>query len=548
MRNTYSVLSILIMGLVISSSGLKAQQIGIQNSNKDPANPTSICQCDTLGKSPGTTDVTYLLGGNFSSSTEFHYELASPSNNWLTADSLDLIDHSPSGSIVDTFGSGFKDVQLAIPCDAPLGPATLRVRNSNGEISDTIFYIINKIPSPPKIDTIIGGFPNPYTTGVDDWGFCAGDSVALVAETQLGASYQWYLNGAPITGATSDTVYIFNSGAYSLQVDLGACDRFSKDTIINTFLPPVSISLSSSPPVAFQIDNPIPTNVSPDDSVQFCATETVLLQANAPGAGVNVNFSYQWLTDSVTQFGDRIYYKTDTADTLQTVNIDSTNIENPSEQRFYVVIDDGFCRDTSEVYYLYMDTIPRTRIINRNYSQGVLGPQMFGADVCMKDSVILRSEMTGGNWEFQWQRLNTSTNVWQSLPNAVNPGFDGTTRSIQVDTSIKPIQALSFYRLRTSTVTPQGDAVCTFITDSIRVRWFPEYDITFQPDPWVQNVGQDSINFCETDSATIIAPVTPSQLISNSLFYDYQWLRDTLDTTGAFVPAPYQVPPRGPFR
>ena len=529
-----------LFGAMFSISSLRAQQIDILNTNDDPANVVSICQCDTLGLTNGTTPVQYFLGGPFSPASKFAFELASPNNNWVTADTLDIAELTLNDNTTpaDTFSAGTKWAKLAIPCNAPLGPATLRIRNSNGEISDTIYYIINKIPDPAVIDTLIGGAPNPYTTP-DDWGFCEGDSVGMVVQTQLGATYQWLLNGSIIPGATADTFYVKNPGFYSVRVDLGACAVDSKDTLINFFSISNVISLASPPPQVFQIDNPSPGNTTPLDSAQFCADQNFLFQASAPSPISGVTYRYIWLTDSITQFGDRIYYQTRPGDTLQTMIMDSTLIEDPSEQRFYVVIDDGFCFDTSGVFYVYMDTIPRSRIVKRIYSKGVLGPQIFDSDICMKDSILLRAEQTGSNWSYQWQRLNTSTNLWQDLPNASNPNLDGTLRDLQVDTSIKPITVISRYRIIIRTLTPQGDAVCTFISDTVRVRWFPEYELDFQPDPWVfnvANVGKDSINFCETDSAVIIAPQTPNQLISEGLFYQYQWLKDSLDTLGNPIP------------
>jgi gliding motility-associated-like protein len=537
-----SLLLLALFGGLLSLSPLSAQQIDILNTNDDPANVVSICQCDTLGLTNGTSPVRYFLSGPFSPVTSFAFELASPNNSWLTADSLDVTELTLSDNTTpaDTFSAGTKWAKLAIPCDAPLGPATLRIRNSNGEISDTIYYIINKIPDPAIIDTLIGGAPNPYTTP-DDWGFCQGDSVALVVETQLGATYQWLLNGAIFPGETAETLYVKNPGFYSVRVDLGACAVDSKDTLLNFFSITNEIQLASAPPQVFQIDNPSFGNTTPDDSAQFCADQSFLFQGSTPPPASGVTFKYTWLTDSLTQFGDRIYYPTRPGDTLQTMIVDSTIIEDPSEQRFYVVIDDGFCLDTSAVFYVYMDTIPRTRIVKRIYSNGVLGPQIFDNDICMKDSILLRAEQTGTNWEYQWQRLNTSTNLWQNLPNASNPNLDGTLRDLQVDTSIKPIAAISRYRIIVRTLTPQGDAVCTFISDTVRVRWFPEYELDFQPDPWVfnvANVGKDSINFCETDSAVIIAPPTPNQLVSEGLFYQYQWLKDSLDTLGNPIPIP----------
>ena len=135
------------MLLLLGSSRLQAQQISLSTPNT-PATPIGICQCDTLDQT-STREISFVFSSNFLPSTTFHYELASPNNNWATADTLDIVSFrtNPVTNPVDTIlSTNTKLVTLAIPCNAPLGPASLRIRSSNSEISDTLYYIINKIP------------------------------------------------------------------------------------------------------------------------------------------------------------------------------------------------------------------------------------------------------------------------------------------------------------------------------------------------------------------------------------------------------------------
>ncbi len=503
------------MLLLLGSSRLQAQQISLSTPNT-PATPIGICQCDTLDQT-STREISFVFASNFLPSTTFHYELASPNNNWATADTLDIVSFrtNPVTNPVDTIlSTNTKLVTLAIPCNAPLGPASLRIRSSNSEISDTLYYIINKIPDVPVIDSIAYGYPNPYTS-IDDWGFCVGDSVTLYVEPQFGATYQWNSGGAPILGETKDSMVVKVGGVYSVTVDLGACDLTSKDTIINPFRPLTDIVLGPSTGV-HQIDN-FPWIGDRVDSIQFCETTTAELRAPLPPVGVP-DYKYQWLTDSIDRFGDTIRYSL-VNDTLRGLVVDTTG-------RYYVVVNDSFCVDTSAIYYVFVDSIPATNIFAKPFP-GFGGPIHLDS-VCMKDSIFLTAAHQIPTWQYQWQRLNTSTNTWFNL-------VDDTNATLVIDTTYLPNDPLQFYRLRTNNRTYDWRATCFYFTDTMYVRYESGFQLGVSPDPWVNFVGQDSINFCESDSATIFGPFTPGQLVLNGLNFSYQWMRDSLDTATSII-------------
>lgn len=530
-----------ILLLFICLPHLKAQVITITPTSaygtSTPLNPVSVCQCDTLGVSANPSNLVvkpelrYAISVvGFSPLSSFYYELGTPGIGWSDADSLILISLTGPSDIVpvDTFAVGTKEAHLVIPCNTPLGSVALRIRNSNGVISDTAFLFVNKFPTKPKLDSIRFGLPNEYTVGLDDWGFCAGDSVVLYAENQAGASYQWLNGGSPIFGENGDSLIVKSSGSYAVRVDFGACARDSRDTVINVINVPTVITNNSFPPAVIQIDNPN-VNGFPLDSVRFCEGGGAALQANGPVAATGLTYTYQWLTDSITTgFMDTIIYPTGVGDTLQTYLADTTG-------RFYVVINDGSCSDTSAPYFVFMDTLPRTQVASENYNGGLISPKVIVTDICMKDSTLLSSSNTDPGWTYQWQRFNTVTSSWFNLTGAdiPNPNFDGTQSSLQIDTSIKPISLISFYRVRTRTVTSfTGATVCEFFSSQVRVRWFPDYSLDFTPQPWVTSVGNDSVSFCETDSVQLIAPATPVELITNGLNYTYQWLTDDTVNVG----------------
>ncbi|HBF21729.1 MAG TPA: hypothetical protein DDW81_16635, partial [Cryomorphaceae bacterium] len=543
---------------------LWGQTISITNWSTDPTKPRTICQCDTfdlpVNKTPGPGNhkeaIRYFLSGNFNPTTEFAFEFANPVNAFATADSLDILDISirtavgpPPTFASDTFsGPAEHYASVVIPCNAPLGPASLRISNSSGVKSDTIYFIVNRIPDPAVIKSVTNAVDNPYTPTVPDLGFCQGDTVVLEAEQQPGANYQWFRNGSAIAGETDTIHKAIIPGTYSLRIDLGACPRMSKDTILNVFPRATLGNLEFVPsPMAFQMDNPIIPNVSPDDSVMFCESVTATLNApRTPPAGVT--FEYQWITDTIDpNSGQPIYFPIDTVsagkprmDTSQSLTIDSSLISFVNgEARVYLTIYDGFCNDTSRTIFLFMDSIPATVVRNRTWDKGVLLPINVNSDICMKDdSLILSSSYTASNIKYQWQRsLNGSS--WANLPSANNPTVNGTMRTLNVDTSYKPkpTPTITYYRLVTSTVTPfTNDVVCSFTSDSVRIRWLPDYRVEVAPgQPQVTFIAPDTVNFCETDSAIVRGPASPDPFV---LPYKYGWLKDTVNALNQTVQIP----------
>jgi len=66
---------------------------------------------------------------------------------------------------------------------------------------------------------IMNVIDQPFVTALSATDFCEGDSVILVSPVSFGN--QWYLNGAPIAGATDTSYVAFTSGVYSLEVASG---------------------------------------------------------------------------------------------------------------------------------------------------------------------------------------------------------------------------------------------------------------------------------------------------------------------------------------
>ncbi len=502
------LLFIFVFGSILCTNQLKAQSL---NLNQPVPAPFPACQCDSL-------DVVYqIANANFPFGTRFYIEITNdPLQDFTNADTLDIVKFSPSGSPgTDTISTGIKTATVIIPCDRSPLANYMRIVADNGEISDTnIYNILNKTLS--EIDTIIGGFPNPYT-GADDWGFCEGDSVILVAEPHA-TFFQWKISGVDIPGETDDTLVVFSSGNYSVDTWVSLqCKTESEDTLINFFKPRTNISKVTPAPQAYQVD--VPGNATPLDSIEICASDFVTL--TGPTAIPGLTYKYEWLSDTVDGFGVTHYYRISPGDTFIQATIDTSKIfSNPA--RIYIRTEDGFCVDTSIApIFIFWDETPDVTLGSIPWPPAF--PIPIAGDVCMKDSVTLGIiGTTEPNWTYQWQRANTSTTPisWVNIT-------DSTSATIKIDTSLKPIQILSFYRLKITTKTLLDQDLCEVFTPQIRIRWFPQYELTIPAgQSGVNVVGRDSVVICETDSVLVMGPTSPD---SFQLPYTYQWLTDSMD-------------------
>ncbi|GBL35472.1 hypothetical protein EMGBS15_10670 [Filimonas sp.] len=101
---------------------------------------------------------------------------------------------------------------------------------------------------------------------------CQGGNMILMANVSVGLTYQWYLNGNPISGATSAAYNATQSGNFTVMVTNTAnCSATSAATSIAV--------------------NPLPNaNITAAGITTFCQGDNVVLNANT-GTGL----SYQWI-------------------------------------------------------------------------------------------------------------------------------------------------------------------------------------------------------------------------------------------------------------
>lgn len=567
--------SLLLLLPAFSFGQIAVGDIDLQLVSNNPGNPTGICQCDTI-----TVRYEIKAGASFSSTSDFFYELTNSVSppNWGARINLSLVElwtnNSPvtqATSVLDTFGPGLKWAVLAIPCNSNLFGSSLRITNrdavgnitANGA-SDTAFYNVNRIPTIAMIDSIAlirnqsrtDTFDNKYTTSVVDIGFCKNDSVFLRVAND-GNSYQWYNGTAAIPGETNDSIIVGSSGVYKCEVIDGPCSIFSDEVIVNQLNTPTSVTFNASNALnafAYRVDKPSNNN-SPRDSIELCETEIALLDGPLVNPATGLVFSYQWLTDSFnsTNGGFDWYPITTPTGTQRTLQINQ-NSSVPGWNHYRVVVSDGYCQDTTAIgnmFWVNIDTVPQADVVGVPFP-GLVGPTVFN-EICMKDSVLLTTlpSVADPGWKYQWQWYDPSVppgaDPWKSVSGG--PLSFDTLPELVVDTSLSdpgqpyfqnPKPALRYFRVRISTRTTFTNIeTCFFESDSVAVRWFPDYDLSIVNSPNAFIVGQDSVNFCEVDSAIIRAPSTPSSLINFGYSYSYQWLSDSLDQNlGARVKYP----------
>jgi gliding motility-associated-like protein len=417
------------------------------------------CQGDTIA-------VTFSVTSPFNAGNQFRVELSNASPPLFPGTDIQI-------SLLTAASIGAYSMDVIIPDTIPQGAYCIRVVGSNPIVaSDTICNII--VGRNPVTDITIYG---TYDFAGEQR-FCAGDTAYLVGPPPpIGEThqYQWFLGGSPLAGETDDTLAIFASGVYAVEVTLGLCSSLSPDTLVNAYTPPAFIFSTFDPAIT------IISNVGAD-SIQMC--EGTVAELNAPTSGqTGIDFKYQWMTDSVDFFGKPVLYPLP-GDTNQTLLIDSAGT-------FYVEVTEtnGGCIDTSVVFSVFVDTIPQSDIVNVPWP----GQNLPTLNLCFEDSTMLTAMDTipHPNWEYQWQVSYPPGSPWLSLP-------DDTIPWLQVDTSF--VADTADYRVLIT------NGTCTYESNLLTVN--------FINDPVFQFFPSDSVATCEGDSVLV-------QLIGNGINYNW---------------------------
>ncbi|XZF14037.1 T9SS type A sorting domain-containing protein [Chitinophagaceae bacterium MMS25-I14] len=161
--------------------------------------------------------------------------------------------------------------------------------------------IVVTVNTPPTATITAGG---PLT-------FCQGNGVTLTANSGTGFTYQWNLNGNPISGATNQAWFAAVSGSYTVTVNNG-CSATSTARVVTVLATPTA-------------------TITPAGPTSFCIGGSVILNANT-GTGL----TYRWF-NGATQVGTGSSYTATTSGSY-TVRVTNTNGCNTTSSAVVVTV------------------------------------------------------------------------------------------------------------------------------------------------------------------------------------------------------------------
>lgn len=300
---------------------------------------------------------------------------------------------------------------------------------------------------------------------------CSGASQVIAANTGTGYSYQWLLNNAPISGATSSTYTATAAGSYSVVISVGTgCSDTS-----------ASLSLTL---------NPLPTaSITASGPTTFCIGGQVILDAVT-----GIGYTYQW-------------YK---GTTLLTGANTSSYTATQSGSYSVVVGNSSGCSSTSNSINVTVNNLP----------MAITTPSGAVA-ICAGDSVqILANQNTG--YTFQWMESNTAiagaTNASYWITNAGTYAVQVTDANGCINTSSNIVSTLN--ALPSASILAQGPVIfCA--GSSVYLTANTGANLSYQ---WYLNgamiSGATSINYLVTTSGDYQVKVTNAQgcsMLSNSI-------------------------------
>jgi hypothetical protein len=235
----------------------------------------------------------------------------------------------------------------------PINGATSSSYTANASGSYTVVVTNATTCSSTSTATVVtvNALPTATITPATATTFCQGGSVVLNANTGAGLSYQWRLNGNPISGATSSSYTANASGSYTVVVtNASSCSSTSTATAVTV--------------------NALPTaTITPATTTTFCQGGSVVLNANT-GTGL----SYQWRLN-----GTNITGATSASYTA-----------NTSGSYTVVVTNTSTCSATSTATVVTVNVLPTATVTPAT-----------ATTFCQGGSVVLNAN-TGTGLSYQW--------------------------------------------------------------------------------------------------------------------------------------------------
>src|SRR5450432_1634535 len=208
-----------------------------------------------------------------------------------------LTSSAPTGNQWIRDGADLGGENLVYYYAKTMGSYSLRVTNSSGCSSSSAAVIISNLMNPTA----------PVITTADSLHFCEGGTALL--HSSAGSGNQWFINGAPISGANGQTYTAKTTGSYTVQATTGSC------------------TISSLQENILVTPNPAQPTTTPSGQLSLCAGDTVSIRSSASSGN-------QWYKDGVliTSANSQVYNTNITG--TYTVKVNSGSCSSGISQPF----------------------------------------------------------------------------------------------------------------------------------------------------------------------------------------------------------------------
>jgi hypothetical protein len=256
---------------------------------------------------------------------------------------------------------------------------------------------------------------------------CAGSSMNLTATTNGAWAIQWYVNGSPISGATSLTLNVpsTTSGTYTYSVTASGSGSNCSDSAETT------VTIYSNPSVTIAPTAPV------------CEGESVTMNASASGG--SGSYSYQWQHNGAAISG------------ATSSSYTATGLSVGNHSYTVLVTDSNGCTADAEA----------TATVTAQPTVSITDP----APVCSGSAVMLTATASGASVSYQWYANGTAVaGATNSTYNVTSPSVGSTTYSVVVTSSAgctaSDMTTLTIYPVPSVTVN-NATAVCAGSASSL---------------------------------------------------------------------------------
>ncbi len=277
----------------------------------------------------------------------------------------------------------------------------------------------------------VNGAPQATINPAGAAAFCQGGNIILHGLNTPGLTYQWFLNGNPATGLSTDSVYTTNvAGSYTLQVSIGSgCFTTSTPTVVTV--------------------NPLPTiTTTPTGNQAICQGDSLTI------TGLYNNANPQWrFNGNVIAGATNSFYKA-----TATGNY-SVTVTNPATG----------CTNTSALVTLTVNPLPVVTVTSANASTFCAGgtdtlkasPTTGLTYVWSRGGVAIAPAATGANYVATTSGVYTVTGTNTNGCKATSTGITVTVNPLPV-VVVTPSLGLTICQGQTTTLCVPAVAGITY--------------------------------------------------------------------------------------